>query len=125
MSNFQQLQVWQKSIDLVTQIYSATEKFPSNERFGLISQMRRAAVSIPSNITEGCERKTRNDFANFIIYARSSAAELETQLFIAYKLKYLQEFDLKLLNNNVVEIKRMLAALRRKILGTRNSELTT
>lgn len=82
------LRVWQDAMHLVTSVYRETEKLPPDERFGLISQMRRAAVSIPSNIAEGAARETRRDFLRFLSHARGSLAELETQWLIARDLGY-------------------------------------
>lgn len=79
MKNFKELIVWQKSIDLVVLVYKITRDFPSDEKFGLINQMRRAAASIPSNISEGHMRSTDKDFRQFLSIARGSCAELETQ----------------------------------------------
>ncbi|MCF7845616.1 MAG: four helix bundle protein [Candidatus Peribacteraceae bacterium] len=119
MSNFEKLLVWQKSMDLVMEIYRATEKFPVSEKFGLTSQMRRAAVSIPSNIAEGCDRITKKDFSNFLVIAKSSAGELETQILIATNLKYLVHPKKDEL------IKRMLTGLRKKVLETSSQKLAT
>ncbi|MGB3776310.1 MAG: four helix bundle protein [Leeuwenhoekiella sp.] len=83
MNYFKELKVWQKSVELVSQIYSSTKSFPKNKIYGLTSQIRRSAVSIPSNIAEGCGRKTSKDFKNFLSIALGSAFELETQLLIA------------------------------------------
>jgi four helix bundle protein len=116
MGNISKLHVWQKSIGLVVEIYKITDKFPSSEKFGLVSQMRRAAVSIPSNIAEGYERKTPKDKANFFTQAQSSGGELSTQLLISYKLAYIAKSELKILINKIAEIKKMLTGLRNKIL---------
>ena len=91
MSNFKELMVWQKAIDLVTEIYKITRAFPKEEVFGLVSQMQRAAVSIPSNIAEGHERNSEKEFAQFLCIARGSLAELETQIIIAEKLSYIMK----------------------------------
>ena len=94
MKNFQghkSLIIWQKGMEIVEDIYSITQTFPQAERFGIISQMRRCAVSIPSNIAEGYRRKTKADFINFLHTSFGSAAELETQLMISKKLNYLPE----------------------------------
>jgi len=85
------LDVWKKSIEFVTEIYKITLQFPSDEKFGLISQLRRAAVSIPSNIAEGASRKNKTEFKQFLYIALSSGAELETQLIISSNLGYLTE----------------------------------
>jgi len=115
MSNFKNLLVWQKAMKFVEEIYPLTAKFPDNEKFGLVSQLRRAAVSIPSNIAEGCERNTPKDFANFITIARGSAAEIETQISIALSLNFLDEKSAKNMLDKIVEIKKMLFGLRAKI----------
>lgn len=83
IQSFKELIVWQKSIKLVKEIYRATSKLPESELYGLVSQMRRAAVAIPSNIAEGKKRKTKKDFLQFLRIADGSAAELETQIIIA------------------------------------------
>ena len=118
MNNFRNLLVWKKSMILVKDIYQITEKFPSTEKFGLVTQMRRAAISVSSNIAEGCEREGKKDFANFLIVAKSSAAELETQILICLMLKYISEKKSEELVKKVIEIKKMLTALRKKILTT-------
>ena len=93
IQSYKDLIVWQKSIELVTLIYNLTEGFPSKEIFGLTSQMRRAAVSIASNIAEGRCRGTRKDFTQFLRIAVGSCAELETQILIAKNLKFLRNSD--------------------------------
>jgi len=85
---YKDLIVWQKSMDLVVEIYKITEKFPESERYGLVSQMRRSVVSIPSNIAEGSKRSTKKDFKKFLIIALGSGAELETQAEIAKRMKF-------------------------------------
>ncbi len=89
VSSYKDLIVWQKSVELVTEIYAATAKFPREEAFGLTSQLRRCAVSVPSNIAEGQGRATRGEFIQFLAHARGSLFELETQVHIAGKLGYL------------------------------------
>ena len=81
------LDVWKKSIDFVTKIYKTTNSYPKSELYGLVSQIRRAAVSIPSNITEGAVRKSKVEFRQFLYIALSSAAEIETQLIISKNLR--------------------------------------
>lgn len=88
INSYEDLLVWQKGITLVKQIYRITEHFPENEKFGLFSQMRRASVSIPSNIAEGQARRTTPDFVKFISIAEGSLAELHTQVIIAFELGY-------------------------------------
>jgi len=87
-SSYKDLVVWQKGIRLVKQIYQLTGEFPSSEKYGLVAQMRRAAVSVPSNIAEGQARHTTKEFIQFVSYAEGSAAELETQIIIAIELGY-------------------------------------
>ncbi|CAI8823833.1 four helix bundle protein [Chryseobacterium sp. IT-36CA2] len=89
MANFKELLVWQKSIDFVTEMYRITETFPKAEIYGLISQIRRAAVSIPSNIAEGNSRRSKPDYLQFLKIARGSCAEVETQLIISKNLGFL------------------------------------
>ncbi|MEA2032271.1 MAG: four helix bundle protein [Euryarchaeota archaeon] len=91
MKNFKELKVWQKGIELVAMVYKITASFPGEEKYGLSAQMRRAAVSIPSNIAEGHLRKTAKDFRQFLSIARGSCAELETQIIIAHKLGFIHE----------------------------------
>jgi len=86
---YKDLIVWQKAMTLVTDVYRATQHFPKEELFGLVSQMRRAAVSIPSNVAEGQARLTHGEFRQFLGHARGSLAELETQLLISQNLSYL------------------------------------
>ncbi|MBZ5549813.1 MAG: four helix bundle protein [Acidobacteriia bacterium] len=87
---YRELVAWQKAMKFVTEIYAATQRFPSEERYGLTNQLRRAAVSIPSNIAEGQARFSQKEFHHFLSQARGSLVEIETQLLIARELKYLQ-----------------------------------
>jgi four helix bundle protein len=89
--SFRDLLAWQKAIELVSEIYSCTRGFPREEQFGLTNQLRRAAVSVPSNIAEGKGRSTDKDFSLFLHHARGSLREIETQLIIAHRLAYLSE----------------------------------
>lgn len=89
MHDFMKLRVWNDAVELVTDVYKATEKFPKDERFGLTSQVRRCAVSIPSNIAEGGGRRTTGEFKQFLGIAIGSSCELHTQLIIANKLGFL------------------------------------
>ncbi len=116
-SSFKDLIVWQKGILLVKQIYKLTSVFPSEEKFGLISQLRRAAVSIPSNIAEGQARRTTGDFIHFISNAEGSVAEVETQLLIAVELSFCTEAQAESSLSLTVEIRKMLNALRRSLEG--------
>ena len=107
--------VWQKGILLVKLIYKITKNFPDEEKFGLVSQMRRAAVSIPSNIAEGQARHTTQEFIQFISHAEGSNAELNTQLIIAVDLEYCTKAEARDAFQLMTELKRMLNALRRKL----------
>ena len=89
VKSYQDLIVWQKAISLVTEIYALTAQFPGHEIYGLSSQLRRASVSIPSNIAEGHGRATRGEFNQFLGHARGSLCEVQTQIFIAHKLGYI------------------------------------
>ena len=91
IKNYRDLIVWQKAMDLVEKVYHTTKEFPREEIYGLTSQLRRAAVSIPSNIAEGQGRRTDKEYANFLSMARGSLHEAETQILIAERLKYIKK----------------------------------
>lgn len=103
------LDVWNLAMEFVTEIYRMTKKLPGDERFGLCDQMRRAAVSIPSNIAEGASRQTDKEFVQFLYIALGSAGEIETQLLISKNLEYIKSIDLEY--TKLQSIKRMLKAL--------------
>jgi len=111
MNTYQDLKVWQFSIDLVVDIYKATNKFPKSEQFGLTSQMRRAAVSIPANLAEGYCRQSRQDYIRFVKISFASGAELETHLLIAEKLGFLSQETYDKLIKPLTVIMRMLNKL--------------
>jgi four helix bundle protein len=113
--NYKDLVVWQKGIALAKAIYQLTSGFPSEEKFGLVSQMRRAAVSIPSNLAEGQARHTTGEFIQFISHAEGSTAELETQLILSVEVKFVVKEQTT--NEFVLldDIRRMLNGLRRKL----------
>lgn len=113
--NFKDLIVWQKSIALVKAIYILTQAFPPEEKFGLISQIRRCSVSVPSNIAEGQARRTTGDFIRFISNAEGSLAECETQLIIAIELGYCEQNKADNGFGLMMEIRKMLNALRRTL----------
>jgi four helix bundle protein len=119
MKNFRSLQVWQKSHQLVLDVYFATRSFPKEELFGLTSQMRRAAASVPANIAEGCGREGDAELKRFINIAFGSASELEYHLILAHDLKYLEITKFNELSKQTVEVKRMLAALIQKLKADR------
>ena len=111
--------VWQKGIELVKVIYRVTAGFPSSEQFGLISQIRRSAVSIPSNIAEGCGRASDKELIQFLYIALGSASELETQIIISSELNFLEREKADVLNESVNEIIKMISSLIKSI-RTRN-----
>jgi four helix bundle protein len=113
--NYKDLVVWQKGISLAKSIYQLTVNFPAEERFGLVSQMRRAAISIPSNIAEGQARHTTGEFIQFISHAEGSNAELETQLILSMELGFAEEKTTKAIFILLDDIRRMLNGLRRRL----------
>jgi len=115
--SYKGLIVWQKSIILVRLVYRLTANFPSEEKFGLISQIRRAAVSIPSNIAEGQARRTTGDYLRFVSIAEGSLAELDTQLIIAIDLGFCANAQATELFGLITEIRKMLNALRRRLVA--------
>jgi four helix bundle protein len=115
MKDFRDLQVWHKAYQLALQIYRATSSFPQHELYGLISQIRRAGVSIPANLAEGCCRQGDREFARFVQIAVASASELECLLLLARDLGYLPEAQRESLLASTVEVKRMLASLLTKL----------
>ena len=115
IKSYKELIVWQKSIDLVTKIYRITKDFPKAELYGLVSQMRRSAVSIPSNIAEGFQRNSTKEYLQFLYIARGSAAELETQIDISKRLKYIEALKLKDIEELLTEVFKMLSSLISKL----------
>ena len=115
MQDFHQLKVWQKAHAVALAVYKATGAFPKDEMYGLTSQMRRAAVSIPSNIAEGCGRDSNSDFMRFLHIAFGSASELEYQWLLAHDLGFLAEPTYNELNVEITDCKRMLTALIRAV----------
>ena len=114
MSSYKELIVWQKSIELVTDVYKLTKTFPREELYSLASQMQRASVSIPSNIAEGNDRNSNKEFSQFLRIARGSLAELETQVIISEKTGYANEEQIIPILNNCYEIGRMINGLLTK-----------
>jgi len=108
---YRDLKAWQKAMELVTAVYASTQKLPKQETYGLTSQMRRAAVSIPSNIAEGQGRRLEGDFQHFLRNARGSLLELETQILIAQNLQYLSEAEAQMLLERCGEVGRILNGL--------------
>lgn len=116
MQNYKDLKIWEKLFNLIFDIYQLTKVFPSDEKFGLISQIRRYAISIPSNIAEGHGRRSNKEFARFLNIAIGSANELETQILISEKLKYITlENSIKNIDN-INQIIKMIMAFKNKLL---------
>ncbi len=113
--NYRDLKVWQRGVDLVVQCYQITELFPRGELYGLVSQIRRAAVSIPSNIAEGNGRDHLGDYLRHLSFASGSLKELETQLWIANRLDFIDEPRLDEVLVGTAEVGRMLSGLKRKL----------
>ena len=114
MHNFQELKIWQKAISVAEQIYILSSRFPSEEKYGLTSQIRRSAISIPSNIAEGAGRNTNGEFKNFLGIANGSTNELCTQLIISERLKLVSEEKIKPIINDMMEIQKMNFTLIKK-----------
>lgn len=115
LKSYRDLEVWKKSIDWVEQIYLASKSFPQEERFGLTSQVRRAAVSVPSNIAEGAARSGTGEYLQSLSVASGSLAEAETQLIIANRLTMLSPEKLAALLNQSEELSKMLGGLKRSL----------
>jgi len=114
INSYRDLLVWQKGMALAKEVYSMTRRFPDDERFGLIAQMRRAAVSIPSNIAEGQARQGRKEFVQFLSHAAGSLAELDAQVTLAVGLGYCQSSHVHQSVATISELQKMLASLRQK-----------
>lgn len=115
VQSFRELRVWQAAMDLVAECYRLTQRFPADQRYGLTSQLQRAAVSVPANIAEGHGRGTTGGFLNHLWIANGSLTELETHLLIAERLRYVTGADLESLLTQIEQIGRMLTALRRSL----------
>jgi four helix bundle protein len=115
VSNYKDLLVWQRSMDLVERIYRITEKLPDRERWGLISQMCRAAVSVPANIAEGYGRQSTGKYRHFLSIVRGSLSELETHMLLCQRLGYIEAKEVASLLSEAEEILKMLSTLISKI----------
>lgn len=113
--SYRDLIVWKKSMGLVVKVYELTEEFPKSELYGLTSQMRRAAVSIPTNIAEGRVRGTRKDYRHFLLMAYTSGAELETEIEIAKSLSFGKKLDFSNIHSLLTEIMKMLNVMTFKM----------
>lgn len=121
MHRYKNLKVWQKAMDLTESVFHVIKNFPSEERFGLTSQIRRSAVSVPSNIAEGAGRNSNLDFIRFLNIANRSLNELETQILIGHRLKYLAASKLDLLLPLIAEVQKMNYALSKKLSQEKNN----
>lgn len=117
MHNLKELKIWNKAIDLSIEVYKATADFPADERFGLVSQSRRAAVSIPSNIAEGAGRNSPKEFTNFLGIANGSSYELQTQLVISNRLNLLNDEKLDSLLKQIDELQKMNYSFQNTLLS--------
>lgn len=115
MHNYKELNVWKKSVDLAVKVYEETASFPSEEKYGITSQVRRSSVSVPSNIAEGSGRSTDKDFNNFLGYSYGSSCELETQLIISNRVGLIDDEKFDDLNNDIQDIQKMLFSLRKSL----------
>lgn len=111
MKDYKDLEVWKKSVDLVVDIYKLIKQLPKEETYALSDQIRRSAVSIPSNIAEGASRKSTKEFINFLYIALGSSSELETQLILAREIGYLNNEDLKQILADLIIIRKMIHSL--------------
>jgi len=127
MKQYTDLDVWLKARELASLCYEVTKSFPKEEIFGLISQIRRSAVSVPSNIAEGCGRNSSRDTIQFLFISRGSLYELETQLFISFDLKYLNNEQLDMVVNKITECKKLVNGFINyyESLTTKNQQPTT
>jgi len=115
MHNFKELRIWQDSMDIVEDIYKVLREFPKNEQYGLVSQMNRCSVSIPSNIAEGSGREGNKDFSRFLSISLSSAFELETQLIIANRLDFISPDNFNSINTKLTKMQKMIFVFRKKL----------
>mgnify|MGYP006074244519 FL=1 len=115
MHKFEELKIWQKAMDITEKCYKASENFPKEERYGLTSQLRRSAVSIPSNISEGAGRNTNGEFKQFLGIANGSSYELLTQLYLSTRLNLIKEENIRPIINEVLEVTKMNFSLQRSL----------
>ncbi len=117
MQDFRKLKVWEKSHAFVLDVYKSTEVFPKSELYGLTSQLRRSAMSVPMNIAEGCGRGSDADFGRFLQMSLGSASEADYQLLLSSDLRYLHPTAYERLGQSIQEVKRMLSSLLQKVKG--------
>jgi four helix bundle protein len=115
MRPHQRLDLWKRSMDFVVAIYRVTEQFPKEEKFGLTSQLRRAAVSVGANVAEGAAKTSTKDFRRYLSNSQGSTSEIETELLIALRLNYLDEADFLILTKDLDDVGRMITGLSRSL----------
>ena len=115
MRPHERLDLWKRSIDFVVAIYRLTDNFPKEEKFGLTSQLRRAAVSVAANVAEGAAKTSTKDFRRYLSNSQGSASEIETELQIALRLNYVDEADFKILSKDLDDVGRMITGLSRSL----------
>ena len=115
MQDFRKLKVWEKGHKLTLEIYKATKAFPTDERFGLISQMRRSSSSVPTNIAEGCGRGTNKSLSHFLDIAIGSACEVETQIYLSFDIGLIDESKKEKLSDEIEQIRRMIIGYQKTL----------
>jgi four helix bundle protein len=115
MHNFRQLQIWKEGMEMTKQVYLLLAKFPSSEKFGLISQISRCAVSVPSNIAEGSSRSSDKEFAHFLSIALGSLFELETQLLLAIELEIINKNEMGLMIEGIIQLQKKISAFKKTL----------
>ena len=115
MRDYKKYNIWKEGHLLVLEIYGVTKKFPKEELFGLVSQLRRAMVSVPTNIAEGSGRGSDKDFNKFLIIAHASATEVEYLIYLSNKLKYISDNDFKTLNERIILLRKQIHQLIKKL----------
>jgi len=115
MHNYKELKIWQKAIERSVEIYELIKKFPAVEKYNLSDQMRRSAVSVPSNIAEGAGRNSDKDFLRFLGFSLGSCFELHTQVIISNKLKLINDIEFKTLDESLDELERMIWGFEKKL----------
>jgi len=115
MIKFKELKIWNESMQLVTDIYALTSKFPNHEKFCLSQQINRATISIPSNVAEGCGRESKKELLHFLNIANASSFELQTQVIIAHQLDYINKTSLDSVEDKIDHIQKMIYRLKQKI----------
>ena len=123
MRDFRSLQVWARAHQLALNIYEITDSYPKSETYGLTSQIRRSAISIPTNIAEGCGKDSPAEFVRYLIISMGSASELEYLLLLSYDLDYLSCEKYQMLVNDLIEVRKMLNAYTQKVKITRDGNI--